>query len=65
MPRLDVHPMPGKGRAGYVLDVQADLLSNLDTRTVVPLLPAEAAPQPITELNPAFDVLGKPHVMIT
>ena len=65
MARLDVHPMPGKGRDGYVLDVQADLLSHLTTRTVVPLLPEGTAPKPISELNPVFEIGGERHVMVT
>ena len=39
--------MPGRGKRGYVLDVQADLLSQLATRVVVPLLPLVVAPLPI------------------
>ncbi len=62
MARLDLHPMPGKGR-GYVVDVQADLLFHLSTRTVVPLLPEDAAPKPINELNPVFDIEGQRHVL--
>ena len=31
--------MPGQTRHGYVLNVQADFLSDLSTRTVLPLLP--------------------------
>lgn len=65
MPRLDVHPIPGKGQDGYILDVQADLLSHLSTRAVVPLLPEEKAPKPISELNPVFEIRSKRHVMIT
>ena len=65
MARLDVHPMPGKASEGYVLNVQADLLSHLTTRTVVPLLPEEAAPKPIAELNPIFEIHGRRHVMLT
>ena len=65
MARLDVYPMPGKGRAGYIIDVQADLLSDLATRTVVPLLSEDAAPKPIRDLNPVFELLGKPYVMVT
>ncbi len=57
--------MPGKDRDGYVLDVQADLLSHLTTRTVVPLLPDDAAPKPISDLNPVFEIRGKRHVMVT
>ncbi len=65
MARLDVHPMPGKGRDGYVVDVQADLLSHFATRTVVPLLSEDTAPKPISELNPVFEICGKRHVMVT
>lgn len=49
MPRLDVHLMPGNGRVGYVVNVQADLLTHLATRTVVPLLSESTAPKPIIE----------------
>ncbi len=65
MARLDVHPMPGRNRDGYLLDVQADLLSHLSTRTVVPLLPEAMAPKPISELNPVFEIRGTLQVMVT
>lgn len=65
MPRFDVHPMPGRGGRGYVLNVQADLLSQLGTRAVVPLLPQPNAPPPIRDLNPVFEIEGTPHVMLT
>ncbi len=45
---LDVYPMPGEGRDGYVVDVQADLLSHLVTRIVVPLLSEDTASKPIS-----------------
>ncbi len=64
MPRLDLYRLPPPGH-GYVLDVQAGLLSQLGTRAVVPLLPAPAAPPPIQDLNPVFDIAGEPHVMLT
>lgn len=51
--------------AGYLLDCQADLLSQLNTRFVVPLLPVEEAPKPADRLNPVFELEGKPHVMMT
>jgi len=56
--------MPGKGD-GYVLDVQAELLTHLVTRVVVPLLPEDKASHPITELNPVFEIKGKRHVLVT
>lgn len=65
MARFDVHPMPGEGRRGYVLDVQADLLAPLASRVVVPLIPRAVAPPPIRDLNPLFDIDGEPHLMLT
>lgn len=50
---------------GYLLDVQADLLNHLNTRVVVPLLPAESAPMPATTLNPLYEIEGKRVVMAT
>ena len=63
MARFDVYARPGG--AGYVLDVQADVLSGLNTRIVVPLLPLAEAPEPAKRLNPAFEVGSEPHVMVT
>ncbi len=65
MARLDIYPLPGTSRPGYVLDVQADLLTHLASRAVGPLLPVDDAPQPIRDLNPAFDIEGDTLVMIT
>lgn len=50
---------------GFLLDCQADLLSQLNTRFVVPLLPAGEAPKPAARLNPVFELEGKPYVMMT
>jgi toxin CcdB len=65
MARLDVYPTPGRAARGYVLDVQADLLSVLGTRTVVPLLPEGDVPAVIRDLNPVFEIGGKRHAMLT
>ncbi|KXV36025.1 plasmid maintenance protein CcdB [Gluconobacter thailandicus] len=65
MARLDVYPMPGKRRGGYVVDVQAELLSRLATRMVVPLIPVSDAPPPISELNPLIEIKDVPHVLLT
>lgn len=60
---FDVHAAPdGKG---FLLDAQANLLSRLNTRVVVPLLPANRAPAPADRLNPRFDVNGQSVVMVT
>jgi len=63
MSRFDVHANP-EG-PGYLLDVQANLLGHLNTRMVVPLLPKASAPVPAQTLNPAFDIDGVAHVMVT
>ncbi len=63
MARFDAWPNP-EG-AGWLLDVQADLLRDLNTRVVVPLMPPETAPRPAGRLNPVLTVAGAPAVMVT
>lgn len=66
MARFDVYSAAGDtGKSGYLLDVQADLLGQLNTRIVVPLMPRTDAPAPAEHLNPEFDVLGLKVVMVT
>lgn len=64
MPRFDVHARRD-GAPGFLLDVQADLLSRLKSRLVVPLLPEGDAPKPAARLNPVFEIAGEPVVMVT
>jgi toxin CcdB len=63
MAKFDVHRLVQGGR--YVLDCQADILSGLNTRFVVPLLPIDEAPKPATRLNPLFEIEGARFVMAT
>lgn len=63
MARFDAWPNPGG--AGFLLDVQADLVRDLNTRVVVPLMPKAAAPLPAARLNPVFVLDGEAHVMAT
>lgn len=63
MARFDV--FENEGGAGYLLDVQSDLLSGLNTRVVVPLLPKPTAPSPAQRLNPVFSIEGQELVMAT
>lgn len=49
----------------YLLDVQADLLSNLRTRVVVPLIPLARFGTPMSRLNPIFEIEGDEMVMST
>ena len=63
MPKYDVFPNPSGD--GYLLDVQSDLLNELNSRLVVPLLPAFSAPKPAKRLNPTFDFEDQQVVMAT
>lgn len=63
MARCEVFPNPSG--EGYLLDVQAELLEELNTRVVAPLLPLDRAPKPAKRLNPVFDIRGQSFVMVT
>jgi toxin CcdB len=63
MARFDVYAAPEDD--GFLLDTQANLLSRLSTRVVVPLLPMDRAPAPADRLNPRFEVNGLSVVMAT
>ena len=52
MARFDIYKLPGTD--GYVVDCQADLLRDLKTRFVIPLLPDNLAPRPLPRLTPAL-----------
>lgn len=62
MARFDVYS--GAQGKGFLLDCQADVLDQLETRVVVPLLPAAGLPA-ATRLNPLFDIEGSKVVMST
>lgn len=49
----------------FLLDVQADLLDDLATRVVVPLVSASAVDKPIKHLNPRFEIEGRTVFMST
>ena len=63
MARFDI--FKNEDGSGYLLDVQSDLLSGLNTRVVVPLLPKSFAPSPAQRLNPIFVVEGREVLMAT
>lgn len=62
MARFEVYP--GVRGKGYLLDCQADILSVLSTRAVVPLLPSAGLPT-TPRLNPLFSIDGDQHIMMT
>jgi toxin CcdB len=49
----------------FLLDVQADFLSNLATRVVVPLYTAAALGKAATHLNPGFSIQQEAVVLST
>ncbi len=62
MARFDVYS--GLSGSGYLLDCQADILRNLATRFVIPLLPSTGLPR-ADRLNPLFTVADENVVMAT
>ena len=63
MARYDLHsaaPEPG-----FLLDCQADTLSHLNTRLVIPIRPPDQAPIAASRLNPSFSIDGARYVMVT
>src|SRR6266702_3425261 len=64
MARFDLYQQP-TAKAGYLVDVQSDVLSDLQTRAVLPLFPRENWQPVMARLNPIFDIDGEPHVLVT
>jgi toxin CcdB len=65
MALFDVYRPKGK-RSVLVLDVQADLLSELDTRVIVPLKPwTGRRSKTIARLLPIIEVNGKDYQLMT
>jgi toxin CcdB len=62
MSQFDIHRL---GDGTLVVDIQADLLSAMNSRVVVPLIPASAAPAPIRQLNPEIVLDGTAYVLAT
>ncbi len=63
MARFDVYVNPDGN--GFLVDVQADLMSHLNSRLVIPLVPAGIAPTPIKVLNPIFQIEDATYLMLT
>jgi toxin CcdB len=69
MAQFDVYPNPEpsqQGKIPFLLAVQCDLLSGLNTTVVAPLYDLEAAKRPeLPGLTPIFEVEGRKVVMLT
>ena len=64
MAQFDLFKNPRAGAYPLLLDVQADVLSSLATRVVVPLTPRKRYGRPITRLNPTATVQGVEYVLV-
>jgi toxin CcdB len=68
MAQFDVYKNPNKETnqtVPYLLDLQADLLDNLATRVVVPLVAATLMGRAVNHLNPRIKVKGEAVFMST
>lgn len=68
MAQYDIHRNPDpRSRAAmpYVLELQANLLSELDTRVVVPLVAASVYKGAVPRLNPSLTIEGVAHVLLS
>ncbi|MFN4353608.1 CcdB family protein [Parvibaculum sp.] len=68
MAALDIHANPEprtRGAMPFVIEIQANLLTDLNTRLVAPLAPARLYRGAIPRLNPVIEIAGEPHVLIT
>lgn len=54
-----------RARVPYLIELQADLLADLRTRLVAPLVPAARFGLPATRLNPVFRIGNRNFVMDT
>ncbi len=65
MAQFDVFRNPRGGRFPLLLDVQADLLSDLATRVVVPMVTLKRyGAKPISRLDPTVLIQGLEYVLV-
>ena len=63
MAQFDYYDIP-TGQ-GYLLNVQSDLITDLNTVVVIPLLPSRSVPNALRYLHPIFPINGQPYVLVT
>ena len=61
MAQFDVHRLAD----GLVIDCQSNLLAQIESRFVVPLVRVDEAPEVARRLNPIFDIAGERFAMLT
>lgn len=63
MAQFDVFRLPG--RNVLVVDIQSELVEDLDTRAVIPLVPAGSRPWPISRLHPEMKIGDEKYLLAT
>lgn len=68
MAAFDIYTNPEprtRGVMPYIVQLQANLLSDLNTRLVAPFAPARLYRGVVPRLNPVIEIEGEPHVLLT
>jgi toxin CcdB len=66
MAQFDVYEYRGPAKSvAYLLDIQSDLLRDLASRVVVPLISTTDFGPPLGKLTPVLSINGVPYVMAT
>lgn len=64
MAQFDIYPGTGEGCV-FLLDLQDNMLGELSTRVVAPLVDAKAFGPPMRTLNPQVVIDGNPYILLT
>ncbi|MEQ8268525.1 MAG: CcdB family protein [Parvibaculum sp.] len=67
MAQYDVHINPNpqaRDLNPYLVDLQSDHLSHLETRLIAPLVPVEGRQQPVRRLHPVVEIDGRRYFIL-
>lgn len=64
MAQFDIYEGRGRG-ISFLIDLQHDMLDNLSTRIVAPLVFPETAGPPMRSVNPRISVDGEHYILMT
>ena len=65
MAQFDIYSIPVRGGVEFLVDLQDDLLENLATRVVAPLVEPAKVGQAMLTLHPRIWVGNEPYVLLT
>ena len=64
MAKYDIYKSVSAG-SEYLLDLQDEIIDNLSTRVVAPLVPVDDVPKRMKILNPIISVAGTEYLLMT